>query len=70
MNGQTLSTPCINICVIEPATRLCLGCLRSIDEISRWGSMSEAERRRIMQDLHRRDAGVSGPEKIRESGNY
>lgn len=54
MTSNIPSSPCINICVIEPASRLCKGCLRSIDEISRWASMSELERRRIMQELGRR----------------
>ncbi|KRW95017.1 DUF1289 domain-containing protein [Paracoccus sp. PXZ] len=45
------STPCIDICKIDPASRLCTGCLRSIDEITRWGRMTEAERLAIMAEL-------------------
>jgi len=41
-------SPCIKVCVIDPATRLCKGCGRSLDEIARWGAMGEAERARIM----------------------
>ncbi|QRZ13402.1 DUF1289 domain-containing protein [Paracoccus methylovorus] len=48
------SSPCINICRIDPASRLCTGCLRSIDEITRWGRMTEAERRAIMAQLPQR----------------
>lgn len=46
-----VSTPCIKICTIDPASRLCVGCLRTLDEIGAWGGLSEGERRRIMGDL-------------------
>ena len=46
-----MESPCVDICTIDQATRLCAGCGRSIDEISRWTSMGSAERRRIMNEL-------------------
>jgi len=44
-------SPCIKICVIHPAERLCTGCLRSIDEITAWSRMTPAARRAVMEDL-------------------
>ena len=29
-----IESPCIDVCVIDPQSRLCKGCLRSIDEIT------------------------------------
>ena len=46
-----VSTPCIKLCVVDPRTRLCRGCGRTLDEIARWASMSETERRRVMAGL-------------------
>ena len=46
-----VESPCIKVCVIHPETRLCTGCLRSIDEIAVWGRMSSEERRTIMSEL-------------------
>ena len=46
-----VESPCIKVCVIHPETRLCTGCLRSIDEIAAWGRMSSEERRTIMSEL-------------------
>ena len=46
-----IESPCIKICVIHPAERLCTGCLRSIDEITAWSRMSPAARRAVMEDL-------------------
>jgi len=48
---MTISTPCTKVCTIDPRTRLCLGCGRSLEEIGRWSSMSEPERLRIMAEL-------------------
>lgn len=41
---QEPESPCVKICVIQPATGYCVGCGRTIDEISRWGGMSADER--------------------------
>ena len=46
-----VENPCIKICVIHPAERLCTGCLRSIDEISAWSRMSSDARRAVLDDL-------------------
>lgn len=51
---MSISTPCIKVCVVDPARRQCRGCGRTLDEIARWGAMSEAERRRIMASLGER----------------
>lgn len=46
-----VSSPCIDICLMDPGTGLCTGCARSLDEIAGWGSLSEADRRAIMATL-------------------
>ena len=46
-----IESPCIKICVIHPESRLCTGCLRSIDEITAWSRMSPDARRAVMQEL-------------------
>ncbi|EAQ04559.1 hypothetical protein OB2597_04735 [Pseudooceanicola batsensis HTCC2597] len=46
-----VESPCIKVCVIHPETRLCTGCLRSIDEITAWARMSPGARRAVMEDL-------------------
>lgn len=46
-----VSSPCVKICVIHPDSRLCTGCLRSLDEIAQWSRMSDAERGAIMAAL-------------------
>lgn len=46
-----MDTPCINVCVIDLATGLCAGCLRSSGEIAAWQTMTDDERQRIMGQL-------------------
>ena len=46
-----MESPCINVCVIQPVSRLCTGCLRSIDEITQWTRMSDDQRRAVMAEL-------------------
>ena len=51
-----IESPCIKICVVHPEARICTGCLRSIDEISRWSRMTREERRTVMEALPGRAA--------------
>jgi len=46
-----VESPCINVCVIQPESRLCTGCLRSIDEITQWTRMTDDARRAVMAEL-------------------
>ncbi|MEP3347644.1 MAG: DUF1289 domain-containing protein [Litoreibacter sp.] len=46
-----VQSPCINICVVHPAERICTGCLRSIEEIGAWGRMSNEERAELLEEL-------------------
>lgn len=46
-----IESPCIKVCVIHPESRLCTGCLRTIDEITAWSRMSAEARREVMAVL-------------------
>jgi uncharacterized protein len=46
-----VESPCVKVCVIHPEARLCVGCLRSLDEISAWSRMGHEARRAVMADL-------------------
>ena len=52
-----VDSPCVKICIIHPESRLCLGCHRSIDEISRWSRMTPEERGEINAVLPGRSLG-------------
>lgn len=46
-----VESPCTKVCVIHPGARICVGCLRSGDEIAGWSGMSPDARRAIMAAL-------------------
>ncbi|MEH6776230.1 MAG: DUF1289 domain-containing protein [Cereibacter changlensis] len=50
-----IESPCVKLCVIHPEERLCLGCFRTIEEISAWSRLSPDERRAVMADLPSRE---------------
>lgn len=54
-----IESPCVKICVIHPAARLCTGCLRSIDEIGQWSRMTPEERSAIMAALPERKSQIA-----------
>jgi predicted Fe-S protein YdhL (DUF1289 family) len=51
---MAIASPCTKVCTIDPSSGLCWGCGRTLDEIARWGSLDDAERRRIMGELPQR----------------
>lgn len=54
-------TPCVAVCMIDPKTKLCFGCGRTLPEIARWHAMESAERLSVMELLPARmaDAGLT-----------
>ena len=51
MSAVEISTPCVKICVVDPASAVCVGCGRSVAEIGAWRDMSEAARLAVMAGL-------------------
>lgn len=56
-----IASPCVNICVIHPAARLCVGCNRTGDEIAAWSRYTDAERAAIMAALPGRATLLTAP---------
>jgi predicted Fe-S protein YdhL (DUF1289 family) len=46
-----IETPCTKICTLDPGRTQCMGCGRTVDEITRWSSMTAAERAAVMAEL-------------------
>ncbi len=53
-----IESPCNKTCVIHPEARLCVGCLRSIDEITTWSRLTPDRRREIMAELPARQTRI------------
>ena len=57
---MSTETPCIAVCMMDPKSKLCFGCGRTLPEIARWHRMESAERLAVMALLPARmaDAGL------------
>ncbi|MDH3197045.1 MAG: DUF1289 domain-containing protein [Candidatus Krumholzibacteria bacterium] len=66
MNGSfenrndEVSSPCDGDCVIDSKTGYCDGCMRTLEELERWGLMSPDEKRALLVILEARRARRSG----------
>jgi hypothetical protein len=59
LSGQAgVPSPCVDICRLD-AQGLCVGCRRTIEEISEWSRASEARRREILRDVALRTAATA-----------
>jgi len=62
---KPVPSPCISVCRIDPASGLCEGCLRTLDEIARWGSMNDEARLSVREAIdarrERHDARAATP---------
>jgi hypothetical protein len=57
-----MTSPCIKVCQMDPLRGVCVGCCRTLDEIARWGNMSETERVSVMGELSTRRKTLDVPE--------
>lgn len=59
-------SPCINVCKMDERSGLCLGCLRTLDEIAGWGRADDAARLNILAIIaKRRQEQASGNGELR-----
>jgi hypothetical protein len=54
LENDAVPSPCTRVCVIDPVSKLCRGCLRTIDEITDWSGKSPAEKRAVLAVLEER----------------
>jgi predicted Fe-S protein YdhL (DUF1289 family) len=55
-----IESPCVKVCVLHPASGLCVGCYRTGEEIAAWSSMTPEARRSVMAALPERAPRVRG----------
>ncbi len=48
---RPIKTPCVQVCVVDGESGLCLGCRRTLAEIAGWSRLTDAERDQIMAEL-------------------
>ncbi len=61
-----IRTPCVQVCSIDAGAGLCLGCFRTVEEISNWSLLAPDAREAIMAALPVRRLLI-GPEMFGEA---
>jgi quercetin 2,3-dioxygenase len=70
VSGGDPASPCINICVLDPASGYCRGCWRTLDEITQWPTAAIREKRRVLSLLGaRRLAAAQKPSLLSRGSN-
>ena len=52
---KPIKSPCVSICALD-IDDICMGCLRSGDEIRRWGKMTNSEKQTVLDNIRQRAA--------------
>jgi uncharacterized protein len=54
--AASVPSPCIGLCILDPATGICKGCLRTIEEIGAWIGLDDDARQAVLRRVaERRD---------------
>jgi len=48
---MSVPSPCIDVCKMDPATGLCVGCARTLDEIAAWSTLDDMAKRKVWKLL-------------------
>jgi predicted Fe-S protein YdhL (DUF1289 family) len=46
--ADDLASPCVSVCTVDPQTKMCIGCLRTLKEIGAWRAMTPDEKRAVI----------------------
>jgi predicted Fe-S protein YdhL (DUF1289 family) len=49
-----INSPCVKICIIHHKYDLCIGCYRSLSEISEWSQLESEDRKKVILDIPNR----------------
>lgn len=58
MTVETIASPCVKTCAVDGASGLCIGCLRTLNEIASWSTLTAEARARIMPELPNRRSNL------------
>jgi predicted Fe-S protein YdhL (DUF1289 family) len=48
---RSIASPCVQVCIIDGESGLCLGCYRTLPEVAAWARFTHEERADIMAAL-------------------
>ena len=54
VNQHKIISPCVGVCKIDVQSQLCIGCLRSADEIAIWPQIDYEKSLEVMNQIAKR----------------
>ena len=51
---EEVKSPCNELCLIDEDTGLCLGCLRTSDEIASWSTYTNEQKENVLSEIKNR----------------
>ena len=57
-DGSPVPSPCVRVCLYDPASGVCQGCHRTLDEITDWPIYTPDEQREVVARAARRAASA------------
>lgn len=58
---RNIESPCVRLCCIDEATGLCVGCARTLDEITGWSGFDAPDKLRVLAAVDMRRTGRKTP---------
>jgi len=58
--ASPVPSPCISVCRIDEASGLCVGCLRTLDEVAAWSTLDDAGKRAVWHAIAQRRGRIAG----------
>ena len=58
-----VASPCVGVCQLDRVSKLCLGCLRTADEIAMWRDAGGEVRRSILERVRKRRESATSSER-------
>ncbi len=53
-DDEFVPSPCVAICEMDADLRMCVGCLRTLDELRLWSTLDNAGKRAVWQRIETR----------------
>ncbi len=60
---RPIVTPCVQVCIVDGESGLCLGCFRTLGEVAGWARLDDVARAAVMAELPARAERIR-PEKL------
>lgn len=53
-NTEIVNSPCNELCLLDEDTGLCLGCLRTSNEIALWSIYTDTQKKNVLSEIEKR----------------